>query len=79
MFFPLATLSSCPHTWQYHSASDKCYGATAIAVDWATAVNTCLSVTNNAGKLTEPRDNASGQFVRDTFGTSNLAFFAHFS
>ena len=74
----LALLKYCPANWQYYTTGDKCYGATGTAVDWATAVSNCLSITNNAGKLAEPADSGSGQFLKNTFGSGTKANYAYF-
>ena len=63
----------CPTGWQHDIDGERCYLASESAEDWATAANICLNVSNNAGKLAEPRDNESAQSVRNRYvsGTNN--------
>lgn len=57
----------CLTNWIYDSVGNKCYWAASATSTWTAAQTTCLTASNNAGKLVEPRDTASGDFIKNSF------------
>ena len=67
-----AVVESCPPGWLLDSLQNKCYWLSKQNLTFHKAEQECLLISNNIGKLAEPRDNKSVQFVLANFHSGSL-------
>lgn len=60
---------TCPGGWEYNAESNKCYYGCPFLMytNISSSVSYCNTLTGGAGKLAEPKDDITAQFLGSTF------------